>query len=196
MEEVIDFDEWLKNYTPPEIGYWAIFNPDNGEVIGIYPDSAAKDKTNKLQIDKELAEDIMNGVIRMNTCYVDLDSDKIEIIEKYGLRKIDDIMHRIPNARFHKIENPDLLIEYESKTRKLTFSMSESIKNKKVYWIDETSVSFLITAYNNPYHVYQTVVCSLDDLKTSPMSFIINTDNQRFSIFTRRLFKKYLYRDL
>lgn len=196
MEEIIDFDEWLKNYTPPEINYWAIFNPDNGEVIGIYPDAAAKDRIHKILIDKELAEDIMNGVIRMNTCYVDLESDKVEIFEKYGLRKIDDIMHRIPDARFHQVENPDLLVTFESKLKRITLSLSDSIKNKKVYWVDETTVSFQITAYNNPYHVYQTITCTLDDLKNNPMSFIIDTENKRFSIFTRRLFKKYLYREV
>jgi len=196
MEEVIDFDNWIKNYSPPDLIYWAIYNPETGEVIGIYPDVAAKDQVHKIKIENDLAEDIMNGIIRMNTCFVDLDSDKIEIIEKYGLRKIDDIMHRVPDYKYNKVENPDLLIEYESKSKKLTFTMSDNIRNKKVYWMDETVVSFAITAYNDPYHVFQTITCTLDNLKENPMSFVIDTNGKRFSIFTRRLFKKYLYREL
>jgi hypothetical protein len=48
MEEIIDFDSWLQQYTAPQVEYWAIFEPTTGEVTGIYPDPAANDKQNKI----------------------------------------------------------------------------------------------------------------------------------------------------
>ncbi len=37
MEEIMDFDEWFKNYTPPVIEYVAVFNPETGAVISVGP---------------------------------------------------------------------------------------------------------------------------------------------------------------
>lgn len=192
MEEVTDFDTWLQNYTPPEVLYWAIYNPESGEIVGIYPDSAAQEKQHKIKIDRDMAEDIMNGVIRMNTCFVDPQSETIEIIEKYGLRKIDDIVHRIPSNKYVTIENPDITVVYNQSKRSLTFHMSDNLKNKKILWTDETNAQFLITAYNDPYYVMQHVTIRLDDLKDFPQTVIYTGVENRFSIFTRRLFKKYI----
>jgi len=192
MEEVTDFDTWIENYTPPELSYWAIYNHETGEIVGIYPDSAAQEQQYKIKIDREMAEDIMNGVIRMNTCFVDTDSETIEIIERYGLRKIDDIVHRIPSNKYVTIDNPDITIVYNHTARSITFTMSESLKTKKILWTDETNAQFLVTAYNDPYHVIQNVVIKLDDLKEFPQTVIYTGEEKRFSIFTRRLFKKYL----
>jgi succinyl-CoA synthetase beta subunit len=80
MEEIIDFDSWLQQYTAPQVEYWAIFEPTTGEVTGIYPDPAADDKQYKIKIDSDLAEDIHNGIIQMSSCFVDIDSETIEIV--------------------------------------------------------------------------------------------------------------------
>jgi len=50
MEEVIDFDSWLQNYTPPEVEFWAIYDPETSAVIGIYPSFAANDKQKPVQL--------------------------------------------------------------------------------------------------------------------------------------------------
>jgi len=192
MEEVTDFDTWIQNYTPPDISYWAIYNPETGEIIGIYPDSAAQEKLHKIKIERDMAEDIMNGVIRMNTCFVDSESETIEIVERYGLRKIDDIVHRIPSNKYVTIDKPDISIVYNSSIKSLTFQMSDNLKSKKVLWTDETNAQFLITVYNDPYQLLQQVTIKLDDLKEFPQTVIYTGEEKRFSIFTRRLFKKYI----
>lgn len=192
MEEVTDFDTWIQNYTPPDVSYWAIYNPETGEIIGIYPDSAAQEKLHKIKIERDMAEDIMNGVIRMNTCFVDSESETIEIVERYGLRKIDDIVHRIPSNKYVTIDKPDISIVYNSSIKSLTFQMSDNLKSKKVLWTDETNAQFLITAYNDPYQLLQQVTIKLDDLKEFPQTVIYTGEEKRFSIFTRRLFKKYI----
>jgi hypothetical protein len=192
MEEVTDFDTWIQNYTPPDVSYWAIYNPETGEIIGIYPDSAAQEKLHKIKIERDMAEDIMNGVIRMNTCFVDSESETIEIVERYGLRKIDDIVHRIPSNKYVTIDKPDISIVFNSSIKSLTFQMSDNLKSKKVLWTDETNAQFLITAYNDPYQLLQQVTIKLDDLKEFPQTVIYTGEEKRFSIFTRRLFKKYI----
>ena len=36
MEELMDFDEWIKIANANKIQYWAKYDPDNGKVLGIY----------------------------------------------------------------------------------------------------------------------------------------------------------------
>lgn len=196
MEKIKNFDTWLENYVSPEVVYYAIYDPESGEVTGIYPESAAVEKIYKVKIEKELAEDIINGIIRMNTCVVDPDSETVEIMERHGLRKIDDILHRIPDSKYNKIEDADIIVDYKSKSKKFTITLSRNLKSKRIMWVEETSAQFLITAYNDPHQVYETVLIKLDDLKEKPYSFVYKGPDERFSIFTRRLFKKYVYNEL
>ena len=78
MEEVIDFDTWIKNYIPQEIEFYAIYDPESYQVIGIYPEVAAAEKTYKIKIDKDLAEDIQNGIVKMNSCFVDVEAQELQ----------------------------------------------------------------------------------------------------------------------
>jgi hypothetical protein len=121
MEEVIDFDTLIKNYVPQEIKFYAIYDPESYQVVGIYPEVAAIEKTHKIKIDKELAEDIQNGIIKMNSCFVDVEAQELQIIEQTGIRKIDDIIHRIVEDRFSNISKPDIIVTYNQATQDITF---------------------------------------------------------------------------
>ena len=121
MEEVIDFDSWLQNYTPPEVEFWAIYDPKTSAVVGIYPAPAANDKQFKIKIERDLAEDIQNGIIRMSSCFVDLDSESIEIVEKHSLTKIDDILHRVIDRKYLTVQDTDIVIQYNESENKLIF---------------------------------------------------------------------------
>lgn len=193
MEEIVDFDTWLKNYVPPEVKYYAIYNPDTGEVTGIYPDSAAGSIEHKIPIDLDLAEDIQNGIVRMNTCFVDASSEKIEIVEKHSLRKIDDVLHRIIDKEYSKVTEPDIVVKYNTTFKRIVIEMSETLKNKKLKFDGETITQFLVTSYNDPHQVYETISFKLGDLKKNPQSIPFNFTGKRFSVFTRRLFKNYVF---
>ena len=192
MEEVTDFDTWLKNYTPPEIYYYAIYNPETYQVIGIYPSYAAEAEKYKLKIDRDLAEDIQNGVVKMNTCFVDSESDTLEIIEKHSLRKIDDIVYRIPDSKYVDVTEADVVINVDIKNNIILFKLIDNLKTRKVMYDESTDMQFFVTEYNDPHKVIQTVTFKLNDIRSKEQSLKYKGQSLRFSIFTRRLFKKYV----
>jgi len=191
MEEIIDFDSWLQQYTVPQIEYWAIFEPTTGEVIGIYPDFAAHDKQYKIKIDRDLAEDIHNGIIQMSFCFVDIDSETVEIVTKHSLVKIDDVLHRVIDRKYAPTQKNDITIQYNELENKIIFVLS--IKTRKIQWDGSTEMQFFITAYNDPHNLYQTITFQLKDLEQSSKEFIYTGAHKRFSIFTRRILKNYVF---
>ena len=109
MEEVIDFDQWYLNHKIV-IEYWAVYNPETGKVQGIYPNDSANEFEYKIKIDNDIAESIGNGKVSLANCYVDLESDKLEITEVKLLLKIDDLLHRVIDKQWSDIVDPDLII--------------------------------------------------------------------------------------
>jgi hypothetical protein len=191
MEEIIDFDSWLQQYTAPQVEYWAIFEPTTGEVIGIYPDFAAHDKQYKIKIDRDLAEDIHNGIIQMSFCFVDIDSETVEIVTKHSLVKIDDVLHRVIDRKYSPSQKNDIIIQYNELENKIIFVLP--IKTRKIQWDGSTEMQFFITAYNDPHNLYQTIAFQLKDLEQSSKEFIYTGPHNRFSIFTRRILKNYVF---
>jgi hypothetical protein len=193
MEEVIDFDTWIKNYVPQEIEFYAIYDPESYQVIGIYPEVAAVEKPYKIKIDKELAEDIQNGIIKMNYCFIDVEAQELQIIEQNGIRKIDDIIHRIVENKFSNISKPDIIVTYNHSTHDITFEMSKTLRSRKIKWPDGTIMQFLITSYNDPHIVFQTLTINLEDLHQQDQKISYTGTNNKFSVYTRRLFKNYIF---
>ena len=193
MEEVIDFDTWIKNYVPQEIEFYAIYDPESYQVVGIYPEVAAIEKTHKIKIDKELAEDIQNGIIKMNSCFVDVEAQELQIIEQTGIRKIDDIIHRIVEDRFSNISKPDIIVTYNQTTQDITFKMSKTLRSRSIKWPEGTIMQFLITSYNDPHIVFQTLTINLEELHRQDQTINYTGTSSRFSVYTRRLFKNYIF---
>ena len=54
-------------------------------------------------------------------------------------------------------------------------------------------MQFFITAYNDPHNLYQTIAFQLKDLEQSSKEFIYTGSHNRFSIFTRRILKNYVF---
>jgi hypothetical protein len=193
MEEVIDFDTWIKNYVPQEIVFYAIYDPETYQVVGIYPEVAAADKKYKIKIDNDLAEEIQNGIIKMNFCFVDVDAQELQIVEQNGIRKIDDIIHRIVEKKFSTIQKPDVIVSYDCETNIIKFEMSKTLRNRKIKWPEGTVMQFLITSYNDPHIVFQTLTIDLEDLHQQDQQVSYIGNDKRFSVYTRRLFKNYIF---
>jgi len=193
MEEIIDFDSWLQQYITPQIEYWAIFEPTTGEVTGIYPDPAANDKQYKIKIDRDLAEDIHNGIVQMNSCFVDMDSETVEIVTRQSLTKIDDVLHRVIDKKYVPDQKNDIIIQYNELENKIIFVLHSLSKSRKIQWAGSTEMQFFITAYNDPHNLYQTIVFQLTDLEQSSKEFIYTDSHKPFSIFTRRILKNYVF---
>lgn len=192
MEEVMDFDQWYLNHKI-EIVYWAVYDPETGKVRGIYPNESADAFNYKIKIDNEMGEAISEGKISLTNCYIDFESDTLEITEIKSLLKIDDVLHRIANSRWENIENPELTITLTNE--ELKFSLSDNAKGKKrIHYSGDTVMNFYITEYNDPNLLLEKISIQIDELIKDEKSFNINLP-ERFSIYTRRIFKKYILVD-
>lgn len=201
MEE-ITLDDLFKDFEIPKCTFSAVFNPDTGEVISVGPSHAFSNNANKVEIDQETAELIIEGKIALNSCFVDADSDKLEFVESKTVIKIDDLLHRIPEKSWTDIDKIDLYVVYYKKSKTLKFQLSEEyrgtkklpkkfqpVRNRKIKWDGNTVMNFLITDYNDPNIVHSSISVSINDLvgKDKVIKNIDFTENH--SIYTKRFFK-------
>ncbi len=201
MEE-ITLDNLLESVELPQYTFSAVYDPETGMVIGVGPTPAFSDIKNKIEIDQETAEMIVEGKILMETCFIDLVSDQINFVETKTAFKIDDVLHRIPEKKWTDVDKIDLYIEYNSKSKTLKFRLSEEyqgtkklikkyqpVKVRRIKWSGDTQMDFLITDYNDPNIIYSTISFSIDDIVGKDKIFkdVSLTKNQ--SIYTRRLFE-------
>jgi hypothetical protein len=192
MEGINDIFQFIE--IPP-IEYGAVFDPKTGQVLSIGPILAFANKTNKIPVERELAIQILENKIKLTSCFVDVHSNKLEIAEIKSLYKIDDILHRIIDKHWSTEAEFDVEVLYNRSQKMLKFKLSESFRNagRPIFWDGETSMDFLITAYNDPNMIYKFVSFKVADLSSADID-ISNIDiEDTFSVYTRRLFKSYVF---
>jgi len=187
----IDFDEWLANYKPPEIKFYASFDVATGDVTGIYPSTALPENAQYVEIDHETAHLIAEGKINLNSCFVDMSSGKFEIAEIKRLTKIDDVLHRIMDKSYAGLLTADLMVIRDNNS--LTFELSEKYKKRKIHWDGATEMTFLVTEYNDPNIVRHAIKFTVDELVSAPQTTTGLELSKKFSIYTKRLFPVYLF---
>jgi uncharacterized protein YneR len=206
MEKIIDSDQLLIDFSVPEPEYMALFDPLGGSVYSVGPSHAFADKPNKITIDRETAEFIIEGKILLSNCFVDLTSNTLEIAEIKSVNKIDDVLHRITEKQHVDFEKPDVYITYNRKKKTMKFELTEElsgtkklakkvqpIKKRKIFWDGETKMDFLLTDYNDPNILYEMLSITLSDIISNRSKTISNIDAPKnFSLYTRRIFKNYL----
>jgi hypothetical protein len=190
MEEIENFDEWLKNLVIPEIEYYAIFDIYTGSVTGIYPSHSAQFIENKILIDQDLAENIFNGLIPLHICFVEEINGNLELIQTQVIKKIDDILHRVIDKEYADFNDPDLVIQFDNLNKKIIFLLDDKIKSKKIKWNGNTEVKFILSEYNDPYKFFQVISFKLEELYNNKLEFMYTGTCNNFSIFTSRIFKK------
>jgi len=192
-QELMDFDEWIKLPVNQTIEYYATFK-DDGSLIGVYPSHTVLDIPNKIKIDDEIATAITDGVENLFSYKVDIPTKKLVKLNKFSthnLIKIDDILHRIIDKKWSNIQDPDIVISHNTKNNTLTFSMSEKYSTN-IIWDGETEMIFLITDYNDPNVLIHMLSIRAGDITENTKSFALNLPT-RFSVYTRRIFDKYLF---
>jgi hypothetical protein len=192
-QKLMDFDEWIKQPIN-QIEYFAKFNEENGSLLGIYPSHAAQDFTNKIHIDEEIAIQIASGEENLFSYRVDLPTKKLLKISKFSthsLIKIDDVLHRVIDKKWSKIVDPDIIISHSKENGSLTFSMSSKY-SKNIIWDGDTEMIFLVTDYNDPNVLMQMISIRVGDITENTKSFNIELPN-KFSVYTRRIFDKYIF---
>lgn len=198
--KVIDFDKWLTTFKQEAVEYVAVFNPNTGAVKSVGPLHAFETEQNKISIDSEIAQSIINAEINIHNCVVDIHTNTMEIAEIKSINKIDDLLHRIISVKYSKSVNPEVYLEYHLENKTLTIELSKefggtkavsSSKHRKCIWDGDTEMIFYITDYNDPNLTFDKVSVSINDLIGKSKIFT-NLDYQNFSVYTKRLFKNYV----
>jgi hypothetical protein len=192
-QELMDFDEWIKLPVNQTIEYYATFK-DDGVLIGVYPSHAVLDLTNKIKIDDDIAVAISTGVENLFSYRVDIPTKKLVKLNKFSthsLIKIDDILHRVIDKKWSNIQDPDIVISHNAKNNTLTFSMSDKYSNT-IIWDGATEMIFLVTDYNDPNVLIHMLSIRAGDITENTKSFALDLPT-RFSVYTRRIFDKYLF---
>lgn len=202
--EVPDFDEWIKNHKPPEIKYQAAFDVETGSVKLVGPDfSIDRNKyKNTIDLDELTAKAILNGEINISNCFVDANSGDLEITEVKSLFNIDDVLHRVISKEWTQEESHDIYLTFDKKHNEIKVELSEALGGtkkenenfvkRKLFWDGETKLNFFVTNYNDPHITYQVLETKVADLQKNPKVFANVKCPEKFSIYTRRLFKKYV----
>jgi len=192
-QELMDFDEWIKLPVNQTIEYYATFK-DDGVLIGVYPSHAVLDITNKIKIDDEIATAIASGVENLFSYRVDIPTKKLVKLNKFSthsLVKIDDILHRVIDKKWSNIQDSDITILHNTKNNTLTFSMSDKYSNN-IIWDGATEMIFLVTDYNDPNVLIHMLSIRAGDITENTKSFTLDLPT-RFSVYTRRIFDKYIF---
>lgn len=181
--------------------YCASFDLETGKVLSVGPAVCFNDIKNKIDLDKETAEDILLSKIQISNCFVDIQSGNFEIVEMKSIVKIDDVLHRVPLIDYVDDLNEDLFIVYEKDRKNIYFELSESIggtrktnqlKTRNVRWSDDTVMHFYLTKYNDPHWIYNHFSFSFSELYKNKKIYENIDLPSKFSIFTRRILKNYV----
>jgi hypothetical protein len=206
MESAInDFQDWLLSFPPIEVSYYAIFD-DSGAVTAMLSEHSAKDIKNKILIDREIAESVIEGKTSLSSYMVDLTSATLEFIEIHALKKIDDVLHRVTNYKWSRVQFNDIFLTYNRKNKCLTIELSSRYsgtkvdsnegQSKKIHWVDDTEMLFLFTYFNDPHCLDCSVSVKIQELVNNK-KVIDNIDlPKNFSVYTRRLFKNYVVEEI
>ena len=201
MEEIIDFDNWIETFQLPTIEYVAVFDPFTGDVTSVGPSYAFTNSEYTISIDTETAEKIISAEIKIHNCQVDINSNKFEIAETKSLTTIDDVLHRISLIEHLEIDIPDVHLTYNLKNKTLRIQLSEALggtkkikqnfKPRKIVWDSNAEMNFLITEYNDPNLIFEMFSVKISEL-IGKTKIIKDINYDKFSVYTRRLFKNYV----
>lgn len=196
-------EELILNFPP--LKYKAEYSVDTGALLAVGPDHYFKDKENVIDIDQETAELIMEGKIKIHSCFVDLLNNELDITETKSIFKIDNVLHRIIEKKWSTIDRPDVYVSYNSKKKNIKFELSEEfggtkklakkfqpVKKRRINWNGETEMNFMITDYNDPNLLFDMISFKINDIVGK--SIIVDIEiPKKFSVYTRRIFKNYVF---
>jgi len=207
MEEIVDLEKLMASIVMPEIKYVAVFDPDTGAVTSVGPSYAFPQEKFILDLDDETALSIIEGRTKIHSCFVDPASNTLELSEVKTVIKMDDVLHRIVDSQWSNIAKPDIHITYNNST--IVFQLTEElygtyildkkfqpVKKRKVRWDGDTQLHFFITEYNDPNILYQSVVVTLADIIAKSHTVDVTNLPEKFSVYTRRIFKNYVIEKL
>jgi len=202
MEEEIEFNFEFPQIELTPLNYVAVFDKETGAVVSVGPEDAFLGVDNKISVDRDFVDGVVDCSINIHNCFVDFYDFKLEIKETKTLNKIDDVVHRIPESKYVDYLDADIYASYNYCNKILSIELSERFggtrplvekasKKQKMVWSGDTRMNFFITEYNDPHKLIHSISICLNDLIDKSFELELYLP-QNFSIFTRRLFKKYI----
>jgi hypothetical protein len=201
-EDLVEFTKWVEEFKTIEIHHWAVFNPETGKIIGLYPGRSADEFESKIEVQPELVESVRKGEVRLDLCSVDLINGELTVVETQSVSKIDDVLHRIIEKKWSQADDCEVFLKYSHKTKKFKVSLTEKfygnkksktpVAKRKIFWTADSEMSLLVTDYNDPNIIHQTITLHLEDLISKDKVFEDMELPTKFSVYTRRLFKNYI----
>jgi hypothetical protein len=181
----------LANYQPAEIKYFAAYNPVDGTVSAIGSEIALAGESNKTLVDTELALKVLEGSLPIHRCYVDLNTKTVNIAEIKSIVKVNDVLHRIIESEYSLVSEHDIVVTYERSSKQVTIRSGKD-DNISSHWSADTPMSYYLTDYNDPNVVHKIVDITISDILSGPT--IVNNIElpDRFSVYTKRLFRNYV----
>jgi len=188
-------------YIFKETNYLAVYDPETYRVTKVGPEYSLKNEKYKLLIDKNLAIDIIEGTIQISRCFIDPDSESLELTERQHIVKIDDILHRISEKKWNKNKNPEIFLTYNKNKEYLTIQMTGAFggskktsksDSRKILWSGDTEMIFYFTEYNDPHKLINLVSTTTNNLIKKTVEQKNFKLPEKFSVYTRRLFKGYV----
>lgn len=186
-----EFQDWLKTIQIPEEKYYVLFD-EQGKILELSSNYSPE----KIEIDKDIALSIYDGSATLKSYRVNVETFEIEKNTELicnDLTKIDDVLHRVIEKKWSNVSNPDITIRYDSKNESLIFSANK--KHRNFVWSGDTILLFLITGYNDPNVLKEMVQVTVGDLLENQKKVKIKTSG-KFSIYTRRVFRDYIFEAL
>ena len=184
--------------------YLAVFDPDSGSIKSIGPYNVLKTQKYTIDIDKDLAQRIHTGEVKIHSCFLDIESGSVEVAETKNISKIDDVLHRISLVEWSDVENPDVVVEFDRINSTLRIQLNEKwggkypynnknefFKPRNMVWSGDTMLEFLITKPNDPNVIYEYFTCYLENIKNN-FEFKLTNSEKEFSIYTKRILENYV----
>ena len=191
MEEIKAFDEWLTSYTPTETRYYAIFDKKTGVVYAVYPDHSCAKIENKLLLDRDIADLLIEGTQPLNNFFIDVNKKTPKLFQKQSFKKLDNILYRIPDSKYLPFKRRTYDVTIKATKNDLRFSLAARYKKRTIKFDGDTVLQFLITDYNDVHKIHKVINFTIDELVASPKRIDFSFD-LRYSIYTNRIFDTYI----
>ncbi len=188
-------------YIFKEINYLAVYDPETCCVTKVGPEHSLKNEKYKLLINKNLAIDIIGGIVQLSRCFVDLDSESLELTERQHIVKIDDVLHRISEKKWSKNKNSEIFLTYNKNKEYFSIQLTSTLggnkkvnksSSRKIFWSGDTEMIFYFTEYNDPHKLINIISITINDLIKKTFEQKNFKLPEKFSVYTRRLFKGYV----
>lgn len=188
MEEtLIEFQKKFHN-SIGDTTHFFVYDTE-GNVEAMQPTSVCGDEKFSIEVPKDISDLINTNQEILSSYKVNVASGSIFKKKSIDIVSIDDVVHRIIEKKY-TTQEPDISILYNNSKKCLNFSLNP--KHHNTVWSGNTSLYFTVTRYNDPNDILSFISFSVESLISENIKIDLSCITERFSLYTRRMFKNYV----